>query len=213
MNKDALSKLKQKRSYHRYLRTNDQQDYKTYRSSNQSKRACRKIIAEYEKFLSREVKTNPKAFFKHASSKLNYSGTISDLKDGNKIISENCQKAKTFNMFFTSVFTKEANTLPQFHTPSENTIDSIFFTLHKIRSKLKELKNFKSAEVNGLHPRILKELSEEISTTLSIIFTSGITLDIRFPIEQQVRVTSALSDCVSVINGVLQGSVYGPILL
>ena len=95
MKKDALSKLKQKMSYLHYLRTNDQQDYKTYtKSRNQSKRACRKTIAEYEKFPSREVKTNPKAFFEHAFSKLNYSGTISDPKDGNKIISENCQKAK-----------------------------------------------------------------------------------------------------------------------
>ena len=94
------------------------------------------------------MKTNPKAFFEHAFSKLNYSGTISDPKDGNKIISENCQKAKSFNMFFTSVFTKETNTLPQFHTHSENTIDSISFTLHKVRSKPKELKNFKSAGVN-----------------------------------------------------------------
>ena len=174
MNKDALSKLKQKMSYHRYLRTNDQRDYKTYtKSRNQSKRACRKTIAEYEKFLSREVKTNPKAFFKHASSKLNYSGTISDPKDGNKIVSENCQKAKSFNMFFTSVFTKETNALPQFRTPSENTIDSISFTLHKVRSKLKELNTFKSSGVNRLRPRILKELSEEISTTLSIIFTKS----------------------------------------
>ena len=81
MSKDTLFKLKLKnRSYHRYLRTNDQQDYKTYaKYRNQSKRACRKSIAKCEKCLSREVKTNPKTFFKYTSSKLNYSRTISDL--------------------------------------------------------------------------------------------------------------------------------------
>ena len=49
MNKNVLSKLKLKsRSYHRYLRTNDQQDYKTHaKYRNQSERACRKAIAEY----------------------------------------------------------------------------------------------------------------------------------------------------------------------
>ena len=71
------------------------------------------------------MKTNPKAFFKYASSKVSYSRTIPDLKDGNKTISDNCEKAKTFNMFFTSVFRKETDTLPEFHAPSENTIDSI----------------------------------------------------------------------------------------
>ena len=64
MTKDILSKLKLKnRSYHRYLKTDDQQDSKTYaKHKNQSKRACRKAIAEYEKSFSGEVKTNPKAF-------------------------------------------------------------------------------------------------------------------------------------------------------
>ena len=73
MNKDALSKSKSKnKSYHGYLRTNNQQDYKTYvKYRNQSKRACRKSIAKFEKSISREVKTSPDAFFKCASNKLN----------------------------------------------------------------------------------------------------------------------------------------------
>ena len=47
---------------------------------------------------------------------------------------DNFEKAKTFkNMFFASVFTKEADTLPEFHTPSENIIDLIFFTVDKVK--------------------------------------------------------------------------------
>ena len=64
MNKSALSKFKLKNmADHHYLRKNDLQNYKTYtKYRNQSKRACRKAIVKYEKSLSREVKTNPKAF-------------------------------------------------------------------------------------------------------------------------------------------------------
>ena len=36
-------------------------------------------------------------------------------------------------MFFASEFTKERDTLPEFHTPSENTIDSIFFNVDKLK--------------------------------------------------------------------------------
>ena len=54
-------------------------------------------------------------------------------------------KKKTFNMFFASVFTKETDTLPEFHTPSEDTIDSICFTVDKVKHKLKELNSYKSA--------------------------------------------------------------------
>ena len=73
------------------------------------------------------------------------------------------------NMFFTSVFKKETDTLPEFHTPSENTNYSIPFTVDKVKNKLKEFNPYKSAGVDRLHPRILKELSE-LSTPPSIIF-------------------------------------------
>ena len=116
----------------------------------------------------------------YVSSKLNYSQTIPNLKDGNKTISDNCEKAKTFNMFFSSVFTKETDTLPEFHTPSENTIYSISFTVDKVKNKLKELNPYKSAGVDRLHPRILKELSEELSTPLSIIFSKNRLLKVNY---------------------------------
>ena len=48
MNKDALSKLKLKNKLsHRYLRTNNPQDYETYaKCRNQSKQTCRKFEVE-----------------------------------------------------------------------------------------------------------------------------------------------------------------------
>ena len=74
-------------------------------------------------------------------------------------------------MFFASVFTKETDILPEFHTPSGNTIDSISFTVDKLKHKLKELNHCKSTGVDILHTRILKGLSVELSTTLSIVLT------------------------------------------
>ena len=41
-------------------------------------------------------------------------------------------------MFFTSAFRKETDTLPESHTPSENIVDSISFTVDKVKSKPKE---------------------------------------------------------------------------
>ena len=76
-------------------------------------------------------------------------------------------------MFFASVFTKETDTLPEFHTPSENIIDSISFTIDRVKNKLKKLIPYKSAGFDRLHRRILKDLSEELSTALLIIFTKS----------------------------------------
>ena len=55
------------RAYHHFLKTKDQHNYQMcakYR--NQSKNACRKEVTDYEKSLLREVKPNPKAFFRYA---------------------------------------------------------------------------------------------------------------------------------------------------
>ena len=72
MNKVTLSKIKVKnRVYHLFLKTKDQQDYQMYaKYRNQSKKACRKAVTDYEKSLSREVKTNPKTFFRFVKNEL-----------------------------------------------------------------------------------------------------------------------------------------------
>ena len=64
------------------------------------------------------------------------------------------KKVRTFNMFFTGVFKEKKDTLPKFHTPSENTMDSISFIVDNIKRKLKELNPYKSAGVDRLqlHP-------------------------------------------------------------
>ena len=130
MNKDARSEIKLKdRSYHCYLRTNDWHLQSAEINQNEH--------VEKPQLSIKSLKLILKHFLIYASSKLHYSQTIPDLKDGNKIISDNCETAKIFNMYFTSVFTEEIDTLPQFHTPSENTIDWISFTVDKVQSELK----------------------------------------------------------------------------
>ena len=74
MNEQTLSKIKMKnRAYHRYLKTKDQHDYQMYaKYENQSKNACRNAVAGCEESLLREVKSNPKALFRHAKKKVEF---------------------------------------------------------------------------------------------------------------------------------------------
>ena len=71
MNNLTLPEIKMKnRAYHRFLKTKDQHNCQIkakYR--NESKNACRKAVTDYEKSLSREVKSNPKAFFRYTKNK------------------------------------------------------------------------------------------------------------------------------------------------
>ena len=85
--------------------------------------------------------------------------------------SDDTSKAKAFNMFFKSVFTEESNCLPDFSLNVKSSIEHVSFPADKTKKKLDNLKPYKSPGSHELHPRILKELSNELSVPLSLIFS------------------------------------------
>ena len=72
-------------------------------------------------------------------------------------------KATLFNSFFKSVFTKEKYTLPDFEPVCEANICEVVFSEERFKKKL-----LKSPGAENLHPRILKDLSVNLSLPLSI---------------------------------------------
>ena len=56
---------------------------------NQSKKACRKAVTDYEKALLRKVKSNPKAFFRYSKNKLNFKNVVPDLIENGKTKNDN----------------------------------------------------------------------------------------------------------------------------
>ena len=175
MNSQTFWKVQLKnRAYHQYLRATDHNDYNIYvKYRNQAKRACRKAVSDYEHSLSKAVKSNPKAFFAYAKSKLKYASSIPDLKDGSKIITSDEGKATLFNSFFKSVFTKEKSTLPDFEPVCEANISEVVFSEERVKKKLLNFNPYKSTGVDNLHLRILNELSVSFSVPLSILYTES----------------------------------------
>ena len=93
-------------------------------------------MSDYEHSLSKEVKSNPKAFFAYVKSKRKYASSIPDLKDGSKIIT----KAKLpYLTLILKVFTKEKNTLPDFEPVCEANISEVVFSEDKVKKKLLNL--------------------------------------------------------------------------
>ena len=79
--------------------------------------------------------------------------------------------------FFASVFTKEPEgEIPE--PPDQNIVyglKPLLITEKKVEKILKNLKPDKSPGPDGLHPRLLRELSVSLSKPLSIIFNTSIT--------------------------------------
>ena len=180
-NEKALQKIKKKsETYKKYLDTKEGKDYITYtRARNQAKKACREAVKDYEKQIAQQAKINPKKFYAYAKSKMTTTEGIPDLqtKEGTIITSDE-DKSDLLNSFFCSVFTKE-NTAsipdPNNLGSSKNSLDKVDIDPDKVKKILRTLNISKSAGPDNMHPRVLKELSEQLAEPLTYVFKVSIS--------------------------------------
>ncbi|VDI15770.1 Hypothetical predicted protein [Mytilus galloprovincialis] len=140
-----------------------------------------KLKREHEKKLSTNAKKNPKAIWKYIKSKSKTRSGIGELltdqnDETSRKTDDDKEKAEILATFFNSVFTKEpegeVHTLPIKNT--KNKMLQMNINKEEIAKILKGLKVEKSPGPDRIHPRILKELAESISTPLCIIFNQSI---------------------------------------
>ncbi len=178
-NERALVKVKKKReAFKRYLHTREGKDYLLYaQARNQAKHESRKAVQIFESKVAQQAKTNPKAFFAYAKSKLKTRDGIADLEDreGNVATSDS-EKAQLLNAFFCSVFTREdISNIPDFEQRLSSVgLTSLHIEQDTVLKKLKALKTDKSPGPDGFHPRVLKEAAENLAEPLTIIFRKSV---------------------------------------
>ena len=126
-----------------------------------------------------DSKSNPKVFFKYANSKLKTRSKITNLKkaDGTKTTNDS-EKAEELNKFFSSMFTQEYMNSFLFFEDGSNgfTLQDIVINETIVVDKLKNenLKVTKSPGPDGLHPRILMEVSNELKEPFTLLFKKSL---------------------------------------
>ena len=125
----------------------------------------RKAVRAYEKKIADESKANPKAFYKYVKSKTKVNHGIPDLVRDDQIATDDRQKANMLNSFYSSVFTKEdSNQVP---TPdyvfAGAKLSDIEITESKVKKVLKKINQSKSPGADKHHPRVIRELQEQLS--------------------------------------------------
>ena len=110
MDSETLTKIRKKhQSYKRWLQTKSGVDYQNYcKYRNQATRAIRKAVANFEKEIAKNMKVNPKMFWKYTKTRTKFSEKVADLDTPGGRVSSDKEKASTLNDAFTSIFTKEA---------------------------------------------------------------------------------------------------------
>ena len=155
----------------------DVKDYAKYaKARNQARWECRKAKKIFERTLAKEAKRNPKAIFSYVNSKLKTKTGIADLDiETGKATTDN-EKAEALNEFFSDAFTEEdTSNVPSFHTEDiRKPLEELKIIEEKVNERLESLNPHKSPGPDGLHPRVLKELSNEISKPLAIIIQKSL---------------------------------------
>nr|XP_054764721.1 uncharacterized protein LOC129271371 [Lytechinus pictus] len=136
----------------------------------------RELRSNFEKDLAKNVKTDPKAFWRYASDNLKIRKWLPDLKktDGT-FTSTDEEKAEILNAFFETTFTEEdTSSIPQLEgRQSAGCLSALDITPEDVHRKLDLLSKFKSARPDGIHPCILRETAPSVCTPLAIIYTKS----------------------------------------
>ncbi|XP_065683341.1 uncharacterized protein LOC136096115 [Hydra vulgaris] len=138
------------------------------------KKLVKKSIRNFEKNLALNSKSNPKSVYAYINNKTRFKDSIKAIKLHNGIITtDNQEIVNTLNEFFASVFIQD-------DSPEEVLDDNLLtkcsdpdFSISLIQKHLSNLNMYKSVGPDNVHPKVLKECSESLSSSLAIIFVKS----------------------------------------
>ena len=129
----------------------------------------------YEQKLAFNIKYDSKSFYAYVRSKQKVQDKVGPLEgsDGN-IITEGFLMAENLNEYFSSVFTREdTSALPVPETKFEGR-ESDYLGPKMVAKKIRDMKENKSPGVDGIPPKLLLEIVEQISIPLATVFNLSI---------------------------------------
>ncbi|KAK4321860.1 hypothetical protein Pmani_007323 [Petrolisthes manimaculis] len=173
---------KKNRCWQRYIETRDPEKYQAYtRQRNKVRKLTRKAQKDCEREIARESKANPKKFWRYVKNKLKTSTGIADLKintDGEtEFARTDHDKAKALSEFFAEVFTREPedhSATILVHNNNAPMIPELVINAEEVRKQLYNLKIDKSPGPDSIHPRILKELRDELCDVLADLYNTSL---------------------------------------
>lgn len=180
LDRQTLSKRKRKyRLWKRYMESKDGKIYQEYcRCRNQLRRMTRKAIKRHEKEVARKAKNDVKPFWSYVNSKTKLRSAIPPLYKGTKdeMATDDSQKANVLGNFFTSVYIREPPLTEKQNEEHYTRYEEsrINVTKESVNKRLSELNPSKSPGPDKMHPRVLKELADELATPLKMIFNTSI---------------------------------------
>ena len=136
---------------------------------------CRKLIFEYNKSAELYVigKDNLGSFYRFVNKRLSCKSGIGPLRTSNNcVVTDDCEKAKMFSEYFSSVFTFDNGIVPSFNPRVPNTVSftDVIFSPVLINRAISKFKNGSSSGPDGIPSSFLKKFKNVLSGPLCVLF-------------------------------------------
>ncbi|XP_071941051.1 uncharacterized protein [Antedon mediterranea] len=176
MNNELKNEIKKKHNkWNRFQKKKNKQSWSEFTiQRNRTTYLIKKTKAEFELKLARDVKTNPKNFWKYVKGKTKKKSGIPTLTDNNgKSVTEDTDKANLLNDSFASVFTIENTEDIPILSPRVDDIvlNIVHFSKEGIEEYLNKLDICKSPGPDKINSRVLKETSLQLADLFKHLFT------------------------------------------
>ena len=179
MDKEAMRLKKKKRKlWAVYSQAQDNVSLARYkRCNNDLRRLTRRLRQELEMKLVSDLKSNPKGFWRYVSSRTKTKTCVDKLRtETGNLTESDAEKAEILNAFFSSVC-KEDDLCP---IPQPTAlyagpvVEDVSITEDLVRQKLSQIKTSSAAGPDNIHPRVLHETRNTVSTQLAAIYRESL---------------------------------------
>ena len=165
----------------KYIQSKDPDVYKKYKKiRNKVSKLVKQNDANEQLQIANSCKTNPKKFWNFVNKKTKCLNAIPDVSyhrsDGSVLCSDSdLSKANIFNEFFSDVFNYNVHydIADDLEFATLDSIDQIVIDQVEVTKRLKCLNVNKSAGVDEIHPRVLREVADSVSCPLKILFETS----------------------------------------
>ena len=153
-------------------------DYVSMRNELENSNWLRTYTALNEQ-TSTENKNNPKRIWSHTKRNLKRKSGVAPLlanvEDNDSLKFDDTEKANILQKQFSNVYTREPDgDIPTFESRSESSITNLYVREEMVRKKLKHLNAIKFCGPDEMHPRLIKELAEQLSGPIAHLFNMTI---------------------------------------